>query len=156
MFQTAIINIHSKLSSLSQHKNFCCSQIYSLDRAQWEQSISRPLHVVAAALAWSPGLAGSLEPRVWNYPKVHSVTCLVVILAVGWNLSWGCYLETCLDCSQHILGSIQVIKAECKVIFKTLEVTLGHFCCSVSLGSHKGLPDFKEKGLRTHQAMRSV
>ncbi|CAI9160497.1 unnamed protein product [Rangifer tarandus platyrhynchus] len=50
--QTAIINIHSKVSSLSQHKNFCCSQIYSLDRAQWEQSISTLLlHAVSDALA---------------------------------------------------------------------------------------------------------
>ena len=76
----------------------------------------------------------------------------------------GCWLEPQLGMlSRNLLGLLTAYfrfhssdQGKVQGIFKTLEVTLDHFCCSIGLGSHKGLPDFKEKGFRTHHEMRSV
>lgn len=31
------------------------------------------------------------KPESWKYLKAHSLSCLVLMLAVGWPLGWGCW-----------------------------------------------------------------
>lgn len=136
VLQTAAWTFTQNLVAWINNNNFCCSQICSLGRVQWEQLIcTLLLHMVSVGLAWNPGLAGRLEPGVtWRFTQsdVQWWCWLLPGSSAGgviWKPAW---------IAHSILSRFHSSdQGKVQGIFMTLEVTLDHFCCSVHLGSPK-------------------